>query len=102
MACWSSSGPPYLGPDSGAFQVGAAALPVPRPRPYAYAAEPMPTRQATIVDVGRAEGIPRWVFEDAGRLPTSLAGFRVLKAGRNMFKVQSRWVIDIDAVDSKG
>ena len=54
-----------------------------------------------MVDAGGAEETPR-VFEDAGRLPTSLAGFKVLKAGRNMFKVQRRGVVDIDAVGGEG
>ena len=102
MAFWTSSGPPYLGSDGGVLREGAAALPAPRPRPYAYAAEPMPTRQATMVDVGRAEVTPPRVFEDTKRLPTSLVDFKFLKAGRNMFKVQSRWVVDIGAVRDKG
>jgi len=64
MACWTSSGPPYLDFDGGVSRVDVAALPVPRPRPYAYTAEPIPTRPTTMVDVGRAEETPR-VFEDA-------------------------------------
>ena len=87
MACWTSSGPPYLDLNGEVSRVDVAALPVPRPRPYAYAAEPRPTRPTTMVDVGRAEETLR-AFEDAGRLPTSLAGFKVLKAGRNMFNIQ--------------
>jgi len=93
MACWISSGPPYLGLDGRALRADAAAFPVPTPRWYAYAAEPMPTRLATMVDVGKAEGTPPQVFEDAGRLPKNLTSFKVLKAGRSMFKVRSRWVI---------
>jgi len=100
MACWTSSGLPYLDLNGGASRVGAAVLPVPRPRPYAYAAEPIPTRATTMVDVGRAEETRR-EFENAGRLPTSLAGFKLLKAGRNMSRVQGRWAKDIDAVGSE-
>ena len=47
-----------------------------------------------MVDVGRVEEkLPR-VFEDTNRLPTSLTGFQVLKAGRNMFKAQSRRTLE--------
>ena len=94
MACWTSFGPPYLGLSGEALWVDAAALPLPRPSPYAYAAAPIPTRPATIVDVGRAEETPLRVFEDTERLPMSLAGFKVLiKAGRNMFGVQNGWMM---------
>jgi len=41
-----------------------------------------------MVDVGGAEVTPPRVFEDAERLPTSLACLKVLKAGRSMSKVQ--------------
>lgn len=94
MACWTSSGPPYFGLYGEAFWEETAALPFPRPSSYAHAAEPTPSRLATTVDVGRVEErLPR-AFEDADRLPTSLTGFKVLKAGQSMFKAQSRWTLD--------